>query len=57
VNIALAGAPLDAPLLAEFMARLAPVNAHAESTPGFVWRMQTDDGDATGVRGSETTSA
>jgi len=51
VNIALAREPLDAPLLAEFMAQLAPVNARAESTSGFVWRMQTDDGDATGVRG------
>jgi len=51
VNIALAREPLDAPLLAEFMAALAPVNARADAAPGFVWRMQTEDGDATGVRG------
>ncbi len=51
VNIALAREPLDAPLLAEFMAQLAPVNAGADAAPGFVWRMQTEDGDATGVRG------
>ncbi len=51
VNLALARAPLDAPLLADFMAQLAPVNARAESTLGFVWRLQTDQGDATGVRG------
>lgn len=51
VNIALAREPLDTPLLAEFMAQLAPVNAGADVAPGFVWRMQTEDGDATGVRG------
>ena len=51
VNLALAREPLDAPLLAEFMAALAPVNARADAAPGFVWRMQTDQGDATGVRG------
>ncbi len=51
MNIALAREPLDAPLLSEFMAQLAPVNARAESTTGFVWRLQTDDGDATGIRG------
>jgi len=51
VNIALAREPLDALLLAEFMAALAPVNARADAAPGFVWRMQTEDGDATAVRG------
>jgi len=51
VNLALAREPLDAPLLAEFMAALAPVNARADAAPGFVWRMQTEDGDATAVRG------
>ena len=51
VNLARALAPLDAPLLAEFMAALAPVNAQADAAPGFVWRMQTGDGDATAVRG------
>lgn len=51
VNIALAREPLDAPLLVDFMAALEPVNARAERAPGFVWRMQTEEGDATGVRG------
>jgi heme-degrading monooxygenase HmoA len=51
VNLALAREPLDAPLLAEFMAALAPVNARADAAPGFVWRMQTEGGDATAVRG------
>jgi hypothetical protein len=51
VNIALAREPLDAPLLADFIAALDPVNARADSAPGFVWRMQTEDGDAMAVRG------
>ena len=51
VNLALPRAPLDSDLLADFVAQLDPVNALADSSPGFVWRLQTDDGDATGVRG------
>jgi hypothetical protein len=50
LNIARATAPLDSPLLAEFMAALDPVNALADSAPGFVWRLQTEDGNATSVR-------
>ena len=49
-NIALPREPLDRPLLAEFVAALAPVNAAADASPGFVWRLQTEEGDATGVR-------
>lgn len=51
VNIALAREPLDAPLLADFIEALDPVNARADCAPGFVWRLQTEDGDATSVRG------
>jgi heme-degrading monooxygenase HmoA len=49
VNLARPRAPLDAPLLAEFMAALDPVNARADQAPGFVWRLQDDAGNATGV--------
>jgi Domain of unknown function (DUF3291) len=49
LNIALPREPLDTPLLAEFVAALDPVNASADGAPGFVWRLQTEDGDATGV--------
>jgi heme-degrading monooxygenase HmoA len=38
------------PVMAEFVARLAEINALAEQSPGFVWRLQTEDGDATAVR-------
>ena len=50
LNIALPREPLDTPLLAEFVAALEPVNAAADAAPGFVWRLQTDEGDATGIR-------
>ena len=36
--------------MAEFVARLPAINALAEQSPGFVWRLQTEDGDATAVR-------
>lgn len=41
---------LDAPETAGFVAALAPVNALADAAPGFVWRLQTDSGDATAIR-------
>ena len=50
VNIALLRAPLDTPLLADFVALLEPINAVADRSPGFVWRLQTEDGDATAIR-------
>jgi len=53
VNVALPQEPLDAPLMAEFMAGLEPVNAVADASPGFVWRLQTEDGDATSIRAFE----
>jgi hypothetical protein len=50
VNIALPRAPRDSPLLEDFIAELDPVNALADAAPGFVWRLQTEDGDATAIR-------
>jgi hypothetical protein len=49
-NIARMRAPLDDPLLAGFVARLDDINALADGSPGFVWRLQTDAGDATALR-------
>lgn len=51
VNIALPREPLDSALLADFVARLDPINALADRSPGFVWRLQSEGGDATAVRG------
>ena len=50
INIARANAPTDSPELAEFIAALEPVNALAESSTGFVWRLQDDSGDAVSIR-------
>jgi hypothetical protein len=50
VNIARLLAPLDAPEVAGFVAALDPVNALADRSPGFVWRLQSDGGDATSIR-------
>jgi hypothetical protein len=50
VNIALPRQPLDSPALAEFVANLEPVNALADSAPGFVWRLEDESGDATSIR-------
>lgn len=50
LNVARLLAPLDTPQLTEFVAALDPINALADASPGFVWRLQTEDGDATAVR-------
>ena len=50
VNVATVRAPLDSPELAGFVAQLEPINALADHSPGFVWRLQTEDGDATAIR-------
>lgn len=49
-NVARLVAPLDSPQLAGFVAGLEPVNRLADGSPGFVWRLQTEDGDATAIR-------
>ena len=50
VNIARMKAPLDDPLMARFAARISEINALADSSPGFIWRLQTTEGDATYLR-------
>lgn len=50
LNIARLREPIDSPLLAGFVAALEPVNQLADRSPGFVWRLQTDDGDATSIQ-------
>ncbi len=50
LNIARLLHPLDSPETAGFVAALEPVNAAADAAPGFVWRLQTEDGDATSIR-------
>jgi hypothetical protein len=50
VNIGRFRAPLDDPIMEGFKSQLDPVNALADRTPGFVWRLQTEDGNATAIR-------
>jgi Domain of unknown function (DUF3291) len=50
INIALMKAPIEDPVMAEFAAALNEVNAVADRSPGFVWRLQTSSGNATNIR-------
>lgn len=50
LNIARAVAPVDSPALADFAAQLAEINALADASPGFVWRLAGGSGNATDVR-------
>jgi len=49
VNIATIRAPVGDPLVAEFVDNLDRINAIADSAPGFVWRLQTAEGNATSI--------
>ncbi len=50
LNIGLAKGLIDGPVMAGFKAALEPINALADDAPGFVWRLQSEDGDATAIR-------
>ncbi len=49
VNIARLKFPLDSPELKDFVDALDPVNAVADGADGFVWRLQSETGNATDV--------
>ena len=53
LNIGRAVAPLDDPRLADFMHWLDGINALAEASPGFVWRLQGDNGNNTDLKVSD----
>ena len=48
VNIARLIAPADDPVVADFFALLDEVNALAESSPGFVWRLKDESNNSMG---------
>ena len=50
LNIGIIKGPMDSPVMAEFAANLERINALADAAPGFVWRLQTEAGDATAIR-------
>jgi len=49
INIGRLVAPIDDPRIAGFVSQLAPINALADRSPGFVWRLQSASGNATGL--------
>lgn len=55
LNIARPVAPLDRPPLAEFVAQLDAINALAEASPGFVWRLVGGSGNATDIKVADPT--
>lgn len=49
LNIARALHPADDPRMREFYARLDEINALADTSPGFVWRLAGESGNATAI--------
>ncbi len=50
INIGRMRAPLESPVMADFVAQLDEINALADGSPGFVWRLQGEGNDATSLR-------
>ena len=50
INIANSRAARDNEIMKGFVDRLDEINAIADSSPGFVWRLQTEEGDATAIQ-------
>lgn len=50
LNTGFVRGPMDSPVMAEFVANLERINALADASPGFVWRLKTETGDATDLR-------
>ncbi|MES1192002.1 MAG: DUF3291 domain-containing protein [Steroidobacter sp.] len=50
LNIATMKYPLESPEMADFAGNLDHINALADQAPGFVWRLQTEEGDATALK-------
>ncbi|HEY7818684.1 MAG TPA: DUF3291 domain-containing protein, partial [Vicinamibacteria bacterium] len=44
---------IDDPIMEGFKSQLDRINALADASPGFVWRLQTEDGNATAIRAFE----
>jgi len=50
LNIGIIKGPMDSPVMADFANNLERINALAERSAGFVWRLKTEEGDATAIR-------
>jgi hypothetical protein len=53
LNVARLRAPLDSSIIDDFRNNLEPINALAEDSPGYVWRLQDEAGNATGIKVSD----
>jgi len=50
LNVARLRAPMDDPIIDDFRVNLARINSLAEVSPGYVWRLQDESGDATSIK-------
>ncbi|MEJ6476875.1 DUF3291 domain-containing protein [Pseudoalteromonas piscicida] len=50
LNIATAKYQMDAPEIQDFVANLARINELAEQSPGFIWRLKDETGNATEIK-------
>lgn len=53
LNVGRLLARVDAPEIAGFVAELESINQLADGSPGFIWRLATEAGDATSIRPTE----
>jgi hypothetical protein len=53
LNVGRLRAPIDDPRIDDFRSNLASINALADASPGFVWRLQDESGNATGISAFE----
>jgi hypothetical protein len=50
LNVGRLRAPMDDPLIDDFRNNLDRINELAEASPGYVWRLQDESGNATGIK-------
>jgi len=50
INIAKAKDSMDSDVMKGFVDRLDEINKLADESPGFIWRLQTEEGDATSIQ-------
>jgi hypothetical protein len=50
INIAQAQDAMDSETMQGFVDRLDEINSIADNAPGFIWRLQSEEGDATAIR-------
>ncbi len=49
INVAQAIAEMESDVMTGFVSRLDEINAIADQAPGFIWRLQDEDGNATSI--------